>query len=102
MQAWPHCPNRGAPARSRRRRPRTPTHRTGGADGVEHRIHPHLGPNVVVPSGTLARGVELKSDGQYIVLPPSDHASGNRYSLLDDREPAMLPRWVIELARITR
>ena len=53
----------------------------------------------------LARGIDLKGDGGYIVVAPSIHHSGNSYqwdgiegesALL---KPAEAPRWVLERAR---
>ncbi|MDQ4144892.1 MAG: bifunctional DNA primase/polymerase [Actinomycetota bacterium] len=45
-------------------------------------------------------GVDLRADGGYVVAPPSLHASGNRYSWLDETAPiAAAPEWLRERRR---
>jgi hypothetical protein len=58
-----------------------------------------------VPSGShaLGPGVDLKSDGGYIVAPPSLHKSGRRYafersSMVGEVALAALPEWVMTVA----
>ena len=46
------------------------------------------------PTGKLGQSLDCKGDGGYVVVPPSLHASGNRYEWLNDLEPAELPSWV--------
>lgn len=51
----------------------------------------------------LGPGVDISSNGHYIVAPPSLHASGSRYEFapeagLADIDPADCPYWVVELA----
>jgi hypothetical protein len=41
-------------------------------------------------NGKLARGVDLKADGGYLVIPPSPG-----YSVIDERDPASFPAWII-------
>lgn len=51
---------------------------------------------------TLAKGIDLKGDGGYVVAPPSLHASGTRYEVDDIRgakallNPAAPPEWLRE------
>lgn len=49
--------------------------------------------------GKLAHGIDLKSDGGYVVAPPSLHASGDRYAWESPNHPdsvlvAPLPEWI--------
>jgi hypothetical protein len=50
----------------------------------------------------LGAGIEVKADGTGIILPPSRHVSGNRYTWADNRSPdecdlAAAPGWLLEL-----
>lgn len=54
-----------------------------------------------VPKRTLADGIDLCSDGGYVIVAPSLHASGRRYEWLESpnqRPPAALPGQLIDLA----
>lgn len=42
-------------------------------------------------------GVDVRGTGGYVVLPPSGHPSGGRYSLLDDSPPTDAPGWLLDL-----
>jgi uncharacterized protein (DUF927 family) len=83
--------------------PKTAEQITGG--GGRHIIYRYSGG--AVPKH-LARGIDLKGDGGYIVLAPSIHASGNRYRWdgVDGREaildPAEPPRWLTEYITAAR
>lgn len=78
--------------------PTTRTHRTGG--GGEHWIYRN--PNGDGIRNTVAfggfRGVDLRADGGYIVVPPSPHQSGKKYEVIDNTEIAMAPEWLLGLA----
>ena len=80
--------------------PRTVTAHTGGggwhllfrwADGIRN------------SAGKIgAGGVDVRGHGGYLVLPPSQHASGGRYQWVfgpDTTEVAEAPDWLLELAR---
>jgi predicted P-loop ATPase len=52
-------------------------------------------------AGALGPGVDIKSDGGYVVAPPSLHASGDRYDWRPecnpgDTAPAPCPQWVLD------
>lgn len=72
---------------------------TGG--GGEHRVF-KLPEGVKLP-GTLGKGIDLKSNG-YIVVEPSNHASGGVYEWeassnpLEGCEPSDLPEWILNIA----
>ncbi|MGC2109396.1 MAG: bifunctional DNA primase/polymerase [Candidatus Korobacteraceae bacterium] len=82
------------------RLPDTAEQITGG--GGRHIIFRH--PGMTVPK-VLARGIDLKGDGGYIILAPSIHPSGNPYQWdgIGGREallrPAGMPSWVLKRLR---
>jgi hypothetical protein len=53
-------------------------------------------------SGQVGAGIDIKGDGGYVILPPSDHASGRQYCWLIGQEPgereiADAPDWLLEM-----
>jgi len=78
--------------------PCTKTHRTGG--GGEHWIYRNPNGADIRNTVTFAeyRGVDLRANGGYIVVPPSSHQSGGRYEIIDDSEIATAPSWLMDLA----
>lgn len=63
--------------------------------------------NHVTPSRILGPGVELKSVGSTVVVPPSLHVSGQAYVWRSGREPwamtpAAAPAWIIEVPGVPR
>jgi Bifunctional DNA primase/polymerase, N-terminal/Primase C terminal 1 (PriCT-1) len=66
----------------------------------KHLYFQHPGITVKNSTGQLARGVDVKADGGYVVAPPSLHKNGNRYCWEDPEQAvAALPDWL--LAKIT-
>lgn len=82
--------------------PTTRTHRTGG--GGEHWIYRN--PNGDGIKNTVSfggfRGVDLRADGGYIVVPPSPHQSGKRYEVIDTKEIATAPDWLLDLSTMKK
>ena len=76
--------------------PDTRLHHTGG--GGVHSLYRYP-EGVELKSKVLAPGLELKADGAGIVLPPSNHASGGKYRVMNASPLAPLPSWALELAR---
>ncbi len=77
--------------------PSTYTVMTGGDGAHLYYVYPDDG----APNGwrkEIARGVDIKADGGYVVGPGSLHASGKRYAILDDVPIAPAPAWLLELA----
>lgn len=80
--------------------PETVESLTGG--GGRHLLFEHpLSGTIKSRNGTLAPGLDIKSDGGYIIVPPSTHPSGNRYEWEvthgpDDFPLAPLPSWLLE------
>lgn len=68
----------------------TLTVRTGGGG-----LHLFLAGDLPQRVGFRA-GLDLKSDGGYVVAPPSMHASGRRYAWIDElpTEPQPVPAWL--------
>jgi hypothetical protein len=82
------------------RLPTTVECRSGG--GGRHLYFAHPGGLLRNKVG-LAPGIDLRSDGGYVVAPPSLHASGVRYAWARDRRPDMvdlapLPDWMLRPA----
>ena len=83
--------------------PLTVTARSGRDGGGYHvYLRSPAGVRLVNRSGALP-GVDLKTDGGYIVAPPSCHATGRRYSWGDYTAPgdvriADAPQWIVDLA----
>lgn len=82
--------------------PATPTVNTGGGGW-----HYYLAIDGEFPCRTgLARGLDVKADGGYVVAPPSVHASGAPYAWvrgkgLDDLPLAAAPTWLLDAVRGT-
>jgi len=77
---------------------------TGG--GGRHLIFCHPGRVVRNRSGKLGQirtpGLDIRGDGGYIVVAPSQHTSGRRYEWRDGHgpqqiKPAPLPQWLLDL-----
>lgn len=49
--------------------------------------------------GKEAQAIDIRGDGGFIVGPGSPHVSGATYKVLDDRDPAPMPAWLIEWHR---
>jgi hypothetical protein len=48
--------------------------------------------------GSIGVGLDVRSDGGYVVAPPSLHANGKRYSWIDpDARVAEPPQWLLDL-----
>ncbi len=75
--------------------PPTLTSLTGG--GGQHYIYSIPDGVDRVKSRVLKQGIDVKSDGGYIVLPPSSHASGRDYIWDSGDNPiAVAPFWLLE------
>lgn len=75
--------------------PATLTVRTGRPGGGWH-LYYATGEGVVVrnSAGKLGKKIDVRGQGGQVVIPPSRHASGERYSWFADREMAPLPVWI--------
>ena len=68
---------------------------TGG--GGSHLFFAHPGVTFKNSASVLGEGLDVKTDGGYVVAAPSLHASGKRYSWRTRRRPAHLPGWLLKL-----
>jgi hypothetical protein len=60
------------------------------------------GPAVPCSAGKIGRGLDVRGDGGYVLLPPSKGPNGNRYTWhepLGAAPIASAPDWLVELAR---
>jgi hypothetical protein len=49
-------------------------------------------------AGKLAKGLDIRGDGGYVVIPPSVHSSGNQYAYTDPQEPVLdAPEWLLNM-----
>ena len=77
------------------RLPETLTSNTGG--GGQHRLFKYP-EGIKIKSTKIPDGIDVQSDGKFIVLPPSIHSSGNKYEWVDDTTPiAEAPEWLVDL-----
>jgi hypothetical protein len=84
----------------RGRLPDTVESQTGG--GGRHLLFAWPGRPVPCSVGKVGSGIDIKGDGGYIILPPSDHKSGREYCWLFGQEPgdcgiAEAPAWLLDL-----
>ena len=68
---------------------------TGG--GGSHIFFAHPGVTFKNSSSVLGEGLDVKTDGGYVVAAPSLHASGKRYEWRSRRSPASMPGWLLKL-----
>jgi len=68
---------------------------TGG--GGMHIFFAHPGVTFKNSSSALGEGLDVKTDGGYVVAAPSLHASGKRYEWRSRRRPAQMPGWLLKL-----
>lgn len=74
----------------------TRTHHTGRFMG-KHVLYLHPGAKRVKNSrSTLAKGVDVKGDGGWIVGPGSPHVSGRTYEIADASPVARAPQWLLD------
>ncbi len=77
--------------------PPTPSVKTGGG-GWHHYYRPPL--NVVLPSHNGFRHkMDFKAEGGYVIAPPSQHKSGNKYKWIipfERDELTEMPEWLIQ------
>ncbi len=69
--------------------PATYTVQTGG--GGLHLYFQHPGREVRNSASEIAPGIDVRGDGGYVIAPPSNHASGGDYAILEDRDLAPFP-----------
>lgn len=86
----------GVVALSDKELPETLTAASGREDGGIHYYFQWPGFRVK-NAVKLLDGVDIRADGGYIILPPSNHISGNQYRWLNEEEISEAPNWISEL-----
>ena len=76
--------------------PETLTQRTGG--GGYQKLFLCNGEPIRNSAGKIARKIDVRGNGGYVILPPSPHPSGGRYEWINESEIATAPHWLIEKA----
>ena len=87
----------------RRHDPLPKTARQITGSGGEHILFRHV-PGLRNSAGRLGRGLDIRGDGGYIVIPPSLHISGRRYAWNVDYHPldvslADVPPWLLAMVQ---
>lgn len=82
--------------------PDTWTVRTGSLGAHLYFRHPGSDMKVRTTAGVVAPGVDVRGDGGYAVLPPSQHVSGRRYAWVEGLSPQETaltdaPPWLLQL-----
>lgn len=79
--------------------PDTHTVRTGGGGQHLYFLWPER-TNVRNSAGKIAPGLDIRSQGGYVVAPPSLHASGARYEINESAMPPVpCPEWLLSLCQ---
>lgn len=73
---------------------------TGG--GGFHFLFAHPSVSFKNSSSVLGEGLDIKTDGGYIVAAPSLHASGKRYAWRGTAAPSPIPSWLLTLLTTER
>lgn len=82
--------------------PATWTVKTGG--GGAHYYFRYPGVGIATSHGKLGSGLDVQSDGAFVVAPPSIHISQNNYQFAENLDPASMalanpPEWLVERTR---
>ncbi len=82
------------------RLPETVESQTGGGGRHVFFKWPHR--QIKCSTGRIGAGIDIKGDGGYVILPPSDHESGRQYCWLIGQQPGEheivdAPAWLLEM-----
>lgn len=75
--------------------PRTLEVETGS--GGRHLYFAHPGTAIPNSAGRLGAGIDLRGDGGYVLVPPSQHRSGGAYRWANCNPVCELPGWLLDL-----
>jgi hypothetical protein len=75
--------------------PQSRTHRTGKGRHVLFQWPD--GHDIRNSASKAAPGIDVRGKGGYVVIPPSIHAFGAAYEVIDDTAPAEMPKWLLDL-----
>jgi|GEM_PF-658510 len=81
--------------------PTTLTQETGGG-GLQFFFQwPGNGTEIRNSASKIGKGIDVRGNGGYVILPPSPHPSGSKYKWITTDPPAPAPEWLINLAKKT-
>lgn len=91
----PHGGDKSLAAMVAKHGPLPPTLIANTGSGGRHFLFRHVDglSNCV---GAIGGGLDIRTEGGYIVIAPSLHNSGRRYEWANDLQPAEAPRWLID------
>lgn len=69
--------------------------------GGSHYLFTYPDISIKNSASSIAQGLDIRSDGGYIVAPPSLHKSGKRYQWKNDCDLTTMPDWLLQLATET-
>lgn len=75
--------------------PDTLQQKTGG--GGRHYFFKYNGRDIKNSAGQVAKNLDVRGNGGYVVIPPSSHPSGKNYQWLNKLEPADPPEWLMDM-----
>jgi hypothetical protein len=61
-----------------------------------HLYFKHPGFAVKTSAGEIAKGIDIRGEGGFVVAPGSPHRSGGSYTVFEDTPPADAPAWLLE------
>jgi hypothetical protein len=76
--------------------PETLKQRTGGG-GFQYFFTYAKDFKIKNSAGKIAKDVDVRGDGGYVILPPSGHPSGNQYEWLSLSKPVPAPTWLLSM-----
>jgi len=73
------------------------TFTVGTPRGGFHFHFKYPGRKIKNSTGKLGAGLDIRGDGGYVIVPPSQNAAGRAYTVEDDSPLAAMPEWVLTM-----
>lgn len=78
--------------------PETLTQKTGGG-GFQYLFEYPSREDIPSRNSALAKNIDIKATGGYIILPPSVHECGEWYQWINRIKPRPAPQWLVEICK---